>query len=63
MALKWVVLGIAVLMYALVILFQEKKVWFTSVAALVVVLLGTKLKKRQRLRLPAKMQTGQWKTL
>ncbi|MDE5613672.1 MAG: citrate transporter, partial [Treponemataceae bacterium] len=41
MALKWVVLGIAVLMYALVILFQEKKVWFTSVAALVVVLLGT----------------------
>ncbi|MDE7391897.1 MAG: citrate transporter, partial [Treponemataceae bacterium] len=41
MALKWVVLGIAVLMYALVILFQEKKVWFTSAAALVVVLLGT----------------------
>ena len=41
MALKWVVLGIAVLMYALVIVFQEKKVWFTSAAALFVVLLGT----------------------
>ena len=27
--LKWVVLAIAVIMYALVIAFQKKKVWFT----------------------------------
>lgn len=38
--LKWVVLGIAVAMYALVIAFQEKKVWFTSIAALLAVALG-----------------------
>lgn len=38
--LKFIILGIAVLMYALVIAFQEKKVWFTSIAALVVILLG-----------------------
>lgn len=38
--LKWVVLGIAVLMYVLVIAFQEKKVWFTSIAALLAVVLG-----------------------
>ena len=41
MELKWVVLGIAVVMYALVIVFQERKVWFTSLAALAVVVLGT----------------------
>jgi len=40
MVTKWIVLGIAVAMYALVIAFQEKKVWFTSFAALAVVLLG-----------------------
>jgi len=38
---KWLVLGIAVLMYALVIIFQSKKVWFTSLAALFIILLGT----------------------
>lgn len=38
--LKWVVLGIAVLMYVLVIAFQERKVWFTSMAALICVVLG-----------------------
>ncbi|MCR4736429.1 MAG: citrate transporter [Treponema sp.] len=38
--LKWVVLAIAVIMYALVIAFQSKKVWFTSAAAIIVVLLG-----------------------
>ena len=38
--LKWVVLAIAVIMYALVIAFQEKKVLFTTAAALVVVVLG-----------------------
>ena len=41
MELKWVVLGIAIVMYALVIAFQDKKVWFTSAAALAVVILGT----------------------
>lgn len=39
-SLKYVVLAIAVLMYILVILFQNKKVWFTSVAALIVIILG-----------------------
>lgn len=38
--LKWFVLGIAVLMYVLVIAFQERKVWFTSLAALICVVLG-----------------------
>ena len=38
--MKWVVLGIAVLMYALVIAFQNKKVWFTSIAAMLVIILG-----------------------
>ncbi len=38
--LKWVVLGIAVLMYVLVIALQEKKVWFTSLAAVFCVVLG-----------------------
>ncbi len=38
--LKWVILAIAVIMYALVIAFQGKKVWFTSFAALLVVVLA-----------------------
>lgn len=38
--MKYFVLGIAVLMYVLVIAFQEKKVWFTSAAALILVALG-----------------------
>ncbi|CAM4209251.1 ArsB/NhaD family transporter [Treponema peruense] len=38
--LKWVVLAIAVVMYALVIAFQKKKVWFTSIAAILVIILG-----------------------
>lgn len=38
--LKWVVLAIAVVMYALVIAFQKKKVWFTSIAAVLVIILG-----------------------
>ncbi len=38
--LKWIVLSIAVIMYALVIAFQEKKVWFTSIAAIAIILLG-----------------------
>lgn len=38
--LKYIILGIAVLMYVLVIAFQEKKVWFTSIAAAAVILLG-----------------------
>jgi Na+/H+ antiporter NhaD/arsenite permease-like protein len=39
-ALKYVVLSLAILMYLLVILFQEKKVWFTSCAAVLVIILG-----------------------
>src|SRR5574344_421165 len=38
--LKWIVLAIAVLMYLLVIIFQDKKVWFTSIAACLVIILG-----------------------
>ena len=38
--IKWIILGLALVMYLLVIIFQEKKVWFTSVAALATVLLG-----------------------
>lgn len=39
--MKWLVLLIAVLMYALVIIFQHKKVLFTSAAAVLVLLLAT----------------------
>lgn len=39
-AIKYVVLSLAILMYLLVILFQEKKVWFTSCAAVIVIILG-----------------------
>ena len=38
--IKWIILGIALVMYLLVIIFQEKKVWMTSIAALVIVILG-----------------------
>ncbi len=38
--IKWVVLAIAIVMYLLVILFQEKKVWMTTAAALITVVLG-----------------------
>ena len=39
-SLKFIVLAIAVLMYLLVILFQNKKVWFTTAAAVLVIILG-----------------------
>lgn len=38
--LKYVILGIAVFMYAFVIAFQNKKVLFTTLAALIVIVLG-----------------------
>ena len=38
--IKWIVLGIAVLMYVFVILFQSKKVWFTTISALLVIVTG-----------------------
>ena len=37
---KWIVLALAVIMYVFVIIFQDKKVWFTSAAALIIVALG-----------------------
>ncbi|MBQ5781714.1 MAG: TRAP transporter large permease subunit [Spirochaetaceae bacterium] len=39
--MKWIVLSIAVLMYVLVIVFQHKKVVFTSAAAILILLLAT----------------------
>ena len=39
-SLKFVILALAILMYALVIGFQEKKVWFTTIAAIIVIALG-----------------------
>jgi len=39
-SLKWIVLAIAVVMYLLVIFFQDKKLWFTSIAAGLVIVLG-----------------------
>lgn len=39
-SLKFIVLAIAVLMYLLVIFFQNKKVWFTTAAAVLVIILG-----------------------
>ncbi len=39
-AMKWFVLFLAVLMYVLVIAVSEKKVWFTSAAALILLVLG-----------------------
>ena len=41
MDIKWIVLIVAVVMYLLVILKQDKKVWFTTGAALLLVALGT----------------------
>ena len=38
--LKYVILALAVLMYLLVIIFQDKKVIFTSIAGLAVIILG-----------------------
>lgn len=38
--MKWIVLILAVVMYLFVILFQDKKVWFTTAAALIVIALG-----------------------
>lgn len=43
MDIKWIVLIVAVVMYLLVILKQDKKVWFTTGAALLLVALGTVL--------------------
>ena len=43
MNIKWIVLIVAVIMYLLVILKQDKKVWFTTGAALLLVALGTVL--------------------
>jgi len=40
MEMKWVVLALAVVMYALIIIVQHKKIAFTSAAALVILLLG-----------------------
>ena len=40
MEMKWVVLALAVMMYALVIIVQHKKIVFTSASALVILLLG-----------------------
>ena len=40
MNIKWIVLALALVMYLLVIIFQEKKVWMTSAAALAVIVLG-----------------------
>lgn len=39
--LKYVILAIAVLMYAFVIIKQDKKILFTTIAAIIIILLGT----------------------
>lgn len=41
MEMKWFVLALAVVMYLLVICVQDRKVWFTSIAALVLIALGS----------------------
>lgn len=38
--MKYFILGLAVLMYLLVIIFQDKKVWFTTAAAVILVAAG-----------------------
>ena len=38
--MKWIVLSVAVIMYVLVIVFQKKKVWFTTGAAVLIVITG-----------------------
>ena len=40
MELKWIVLAIAVVMYLLVIFFQNKKVWVTSATAVLIIIMG-----------------------
>lgn len=40
MEMKWLVLALAVVMYLLVICFQNKKIWFTTLAALIIVVLS-----------------------
>ncbi|MCQ2586556.1 MAG: citrate transporter [Treponema sp.] len=39
-SMKWIVLGIAILMYVCVIAFQERKVVYTTIAAVLVIILG-----------------------
>ena len=39
--IKWTIIAIAVVMYALIIAFQNKKVYFSTGAALLIILLGT----------------------
>ena len=41
MEMKWFVLALAVVMYLLVICVQDRKVWFTSIAALILIALGS----------------------
>ena len=38
--LKWIVLAVAVIMYLLVIIFQDKKIWFTTGSAILLLILG-----------------------
>lgn len=38
--IRWIILGLAVVMYLFIILFQNKKVWFSSIVALIVLILG-----------------------
>ena len=40
MELKWIVLALAILMYIFVIIFQNKKVWFTTGAVFLLLILG-----------------------
>lgn len=40
MQLKWIVLALAILMYVFVIIFQNKKVWFTTGAVFLLLILG-----------------------
>ena len=40
MELKWIVLALAILMYVFVIIFQNKKVWFTTGAVFLLLVLG-----------------------
>lgn len=40
MELKWIVLAFAILMYVFVIIFQNKKVWFTTGAVFLLLILG-----------------------
>ena len=40
MELKWIVLALAILMYIFVIIFQEKKVWFTTGAVFLLLIVG-----------------------